>query len=382
MKKIFPAEIIQYSNEFYWTLRNIKSNIIYTLIIFIIIITFLLLPFIKINVSTQSLGVIRTINENNSLQSVVSARIDKVNIKENKYVKKGDTIVYLNADPIKEQVNRLNKQVEENLTFITDIKNILEKKTNIKTSKYISEYNNYKSKMLEQDININKYEYEYMISKNLYDRGVESKFDLNQNEKNYQAAKAQFNSTRANIISGWEAEVSRLEIENRDLISEIKKFLTEQSQYYIIAPINGFILKYSGVKNGNYLVSGQIIGEIASNDSLLVESYIYPADISYIQKNQNVKIQVEAFDYRQWGLLTGKVVEIGSDVITIENKPFFKVLCQIDKDYMTLGDGHVGFLKKGMRLTCRFELTEKSLAQLLFDKLDNRINPTIINETN
>jgi len=152
--------------------------------------------------------------------------------------------------------------------------------------------------------------------------------------------------------------------------------------YYIIAPISGFIIKYSGVKSGNFLMSGQSFGEITSNDNLLVESYISPVNIAYIQKNQEVKMQVDAFDYRQWGLLQGKVVEIGSDIITIKDTPFFKVLCQIDKDYMSLQNGHVGYLKKGMTLTCRFELAKRSLFQLLFDKVDNWINPKIINEIN
>jgi len=382
MKSLFPEDIIKYTNEFYWSSRNIKSNIIYITIISVIVIILLLLPFIYIDTSTQSLAIVRTTNENNSLQSVISARIDKILIEENAFVKKGDTIVYLNSDPIKEQIKELYRKIEDNSMFISDLKNIIAGNPNLKTSKYISEYSIYKTKLNEKKITIDKTEYEYTVSKNLHAKGVESEFDFNQNEKNYLSAKAEFNSTKLNIINTWQAEVSKLEIENKNIQSQISKLLTEESQYYIIAPISGFIVKYNGVKNGNFLISGQTIGEIASNESLLVESYVSPTNISYIRKDQEVKMQIDAFDYRQWGLLRGNVMEIGSDIITIENKPFFKVLCKIDQDYMTLKNGHIGHLKKGMTLTCRFELTKRSIFQLLFDKVDNWINPKIINETN
>lgn len=381
MKNIFPEDIIKYTNEFYWSSRNIKSNIIYISILTIVLSVLFLLPFIYIDTSTQSLAVVRTTNENNTLQSVISAKIDKILIKENTFVKTGDTIVYLNSDPIKEQINRLNRQIEENSMFISDLKNIIINNPDLKTNKYLSEYSNYIAKEHEQEINLNKAEYEYTISKNLHTKGVESKFDFNQNEKNYLSAKAQLNSTIMNMKNTWQAEISRLEIENKDIQSQLNKFLKEESQYYIIAPINGFIVKYNGVKEDNFLVSGQSIGEIASSENLLVESYVSPTNIAYIKINQEVQMQIDAFDYRQWGLLTGTVMEIGSDIVTIDNKPFFKVLCKINRDYMTLKNGHIGHLKKGMTLTCRFELTKRSIFQLLFDKVDNWINPKIINET-
>jgi len=382
MKNIFPEDIIKYTNEFYWSSRNVKSKIIYITIIVTILIVFILLPFIKINTSAQSLGIIRTTNENNLLQSVISAKIDRIEIKENAFVEEGDTIIYLNTDPIEEQINGLNNKLDENQSFINDLENMLANNMNIKTSKYISEYSSYLSKINEQKVNLDRYEYEYTISKNIYERGVESKFEFNQNEKNYQSAKAQLNSTKTNIINTWYAEKSRLETENEDIKSQINKLLKDKIQYYIIAPITGFIIKYNGLKSGNYLMSGQSIGEIASNGNLLVETYVSPSDISYISVDQKVNMQVDAFDYRQWGLLDGSVIEIGSDIISLDNKPYFKVLCKIDRDYMKLKNGYIGHLKKGMTLTCRFELTERSIAQLLFDKVDNWINPKIINETN
>lgn len=161
--------------------------------------------------------------------------------------------------------------------------------------------------------------------------------------------------------------------------SQITRLEKDKTQYFILAPISGNIVQYAGVREGNFITAGQTLAQIASDNNLLVECYISPTDIGYIREGQDVNIQIDAFDYRQWGLLHGKVIEIVSDIINIENQPFFKVKCSINKNYMELKNGYKGSLKKGMTLTGRFTLTERSLANLLFDKVDNWMNPKIIN---
>jgi len=52
-----------------------------------------------------------------------------------------------------------------------------------------------------------------------------------------------------------------------------------------------------------------------------------------------VRFQVDAFNYNQWGLATGKVLEISNDIIIINNMPVFKVKCALDKEYLILKNG-------------------------------------------
>jgi len=55
---------------------------------------------------------------------------------------------------------------------------------------------------------------------------------------------------------------------------------------------------------------------------LIVESTISPNDIGLIKKNQTVKFQIDAFNYNQWGLLEGKVIDIDRN-ITIQGEQAF-----------------------------------------------------------
>ena len=138
-------------------------------------------------------------------------------------------------------------------------------------------------------------------------------------------------------------------------------------------------VQFTGLQEGNFLSPGQTIAQISSADSLLLECFVAPSDIGYIRMGQDVKLQADAFNYQQWGLLNGEVIEVISDIVHVENQPFFRVRCKLERDYLELDNGYKGVLKKGMSGTTRFFLTKRSLGQLVFDKINDWMNPKIMN---
>ena len=111
-----------------------------------------------------------------------------------------------------------------------------------------------------------------------------------------------------------------------------------------------------------------------------------PKDIGYIKIGQEVRMQVDAFNYNEWGIISGKVVEIFNDITLINSQegtlPYCKVICSIDNPYLTLKDGYRGELKRGMTMNCRFMLTKRTIFQLLYDRVDDWINPNRNNTKN
>ena len=123
--------------------------------------------------------------------------------------------------------------------------------------------------------------------------------------------------------------------------------------------------------------ANQELGQISPDTSMLVIAYVQPNDIGFIKKDMDVRLQVDAFNYNQWGMATGKVTAVPQDIKIIDNKPVFEVRCSLDKDFLQLKSGYKGFLKKGMTLQARFIVTQRSLWQLLYDKVDDWINPNL-----
>jgi hypothetical protein len=122
-----------------------------------------------------------------------------------------------------------------------------------------------------------------------------------------------------------------------------------------------------------------VIAEISPDGGLIAETYVLPKDVGLLRPGTTANFQVDAFNYNQWGMISGKVVSISNDIFAKEGEqPYFKVRCKLDDNKLELKNGYVGYLKKGMGLQANFYVTRRTLFQLLYDKADDWLNPNKI----
>ena len=164
----------------------------------------------------------------------------------------------------------------------------------------------------------------------------------------------------------------------KNLQGSAQKIVIESNNYFLTAPESGTIENFSGLQTGSFLNASQAIANISPNDNLIVENTVEPKDVGLIKKNQNVKFQLDAFNYNQWGLLEGKVIEIDKNATIKDNQIFFKVKCKLNSKTLSLNSGYKTNVSKGMTLTTRYIITRRSLFDLLFDKVDDWLNPKLI----
>jgi len=65
----------------------------------------------------------------------------------------------------------------------------------------------------------------------------------------------------------------------------------------------------------------------------------------------------------------------------MDNQPVFKIRCKLHDTKLRLTNGVTGQVKKGMTVRARFLLAERSLYQLLFDNINDWLNPTQVNNS-
>ena len=123
--------------------------------------------------------------------------------------------------------------------------------------------------------------------------------------------------------------------------------------------------------------AGEVLCAISPDSSLLVECYVNPSDIGLLKKEMAAKFQIQAFNYNEWGLATGKIVSIANDFVVVNDQPIFSVKCGLDKSFLSLKNGYKGYFKKGMNVNARFTVARRSIFQLLYDKVDNWVNPKV-----
>jgi len=134
------------------------------------------------------------------------------------------------------------------------------------------------------------------------------------------------------------------------------------------------------LNEGDFVYPNQKFAEISPDSDLIAVTYISPADIAFLEKGQEVKFQVDAFNYNQWGVATGKVLEIADDLTMFSEKEAgFLVTCQLDSTELYLSSELKGGIRKGMTFNARFVVARRSLFQLLYDNVDDWLNPSVAN---
>jgi membrane fusion protein, peptide pheromone/bacteriocin exporter len=201
--------------------------------------------------------------------------------------------------------------------------------------------------------------------------------EFDEKEYAYNQLIAEYRSSIERQITFWQSDLSRYQIEFTELEALQKQLLEEKEQYVIKASATGTIQQLTGKYIGSSVQAGESLGIISPDSNLLVECYVSPQDIGFLRKDMKANFQINSFNYNQWGLASGKILNVANDFIIQNQKPVFKVQCLMDKTFLKLKTGYVGKIKKGMNLRARFIITRRSIYQLMYDKVDDWVNPKV-----
>ena len=355
-----------------------KSISIYLVILVTLVVVISSLPLIKIDISSQSRGIIRSTTDNVPLTSLVNGKIVYVNLKNNQLIYKGDTLVQLTQES-------LNTDKSTNESLAGDLENRISDLSQIVTGSNVAlttlelqqEWNSYNSKKNELESKIAQTKMVYDRNKQLFDKGIIAKAEFEKYSFDYTYSQQSLSSLIKSQKSVWQNQKRDLQNQLKNLKGTLNKINAESKNYVITAPISGTIENFSGIQVGSFLNASQPIATISATDKLIVESSVSPSDIGLIHKNQKVKFQIDAFNYNQWGLLEGKVIDIDHNITIQGEQAFFKVRSVLNKTELQLKSGYKTKVSKGMTLTTRYILTSRSLFDLLFDKMDDWLNPKI-----
>ena len=378
-KQIFPKEIIENTLEVHQFKHSNNSKIIYSIILLILISALISLPFINVTIYNTSQGLIRSDKERILLESSNSGKVIFHQLKNNLQVKKGDTLVMTNNMAITQKINTTSSLLSETESFIEDLKLLSSQKrsTNkLNSLKYIQEYNFYKQKLSELNTRFQKINEDFNRSQKLFDKGVIAEVEHNNSKLEYDLSLNAIYQYKNQQHSNWQAELIKQQNQLKKLQNNQVQLEEANNLSIIKSPVSGTLLNVKGIEKGSFIQKGIQLAEISPKSDLIVECYINPIDIGLIKKENKVNFQVSAFNYNQWGLANGKIEEIGNDVQMINNTPMFKVICSLDQNFLQLKNGFKGHLKKGMFVNARFELTERTLFDLLYDKIDDWLNPS------
>ncbi|MDN3549602.1 HlyD family secretion protein [Mucilaginibacter aquaedulcis] len=381
----YSTEAITNTSIVYRSQISKRTQLIYLITIVVTLATFALLPFIKTSISIKGSGFIQSSIEKTELTIPVSGRLVGLKLADNQKIKAGDTILVIDASVQKQQGDLAEKRKKQIGEFLGDIDQLLAgvnsrslRTSGLQTGQYNASWQQFAQELQNAGIARQQAANTFKRYDELYKNKVLTESEYEKYKFEYEQAKSAYLMILAKYKTQWQTEANSFRNELRQLSGQEAELNEQKRQYTLRAPISGSVQNIAGIQNGAYVFANQKIGEISPDSNLTAFCYIRPADIGLIKRGQEVRFQVDAFNYNQWGLVTGKVIDISDDIIVVnQNQPVFKVKCSLDKNYLTLKNGYKGYLKKGMNFTARFKVTSRSLYQLLYDKVDDWVNPNI-----
>jgi HlyD family secretion protein len=300
-------------------------------------------------------------------------------------VKQGDVLAIIRG----EQLNLEMKAMEERLAllqnFVSDLRMLINYQSQagsntppLKTNLYQAAWYEYQSQLVNQEMLVQKMHRDFQRSKGLFEGKSIAFAEYDEVQVQYHQVSAQLELLKKQRLNQWGQELTNHSTERDRILSQLKVSLEQMDQFKIIAGTSGTLMNVQNLKTGDFVYSNQKLAEISPDSELMAVTYLSPADIAFLEIGQEVKFQVDAYNYNQWGVATGKVVEIANDLSLISEKEAgFLVTCKLDSLELKLPGGQKGEIRKGMTFNARFVVARRSLFQLLYDKVDNWLNPSL-----
>ena len=385
MKPLFPPEIVNTSKEFHIKKHSTRSKVIYLILLASFLTFGLSLFIVSVDVNVQCRGIITTPTKQAEIRNAIYGRIIYLNLSENAFVNKGDTLAIIDTLEISKSIEITKQRLKLIISEIHDLERIIltkeygnlsEKK--FETYKYMQEYqrNNAEQDFLMAEIENCKLDYERQQL--LFKSKVISQVEYEQSKYRYQNAKLKYQQQSENQLSKWQDALVANQNQRLILNESLNNFEKEKAKCFAVSPINGYIQNLQSINVGSALFANQEICRISPSDSIIVEMLITPQDIGYVYKNQTVKYRVDAFNSTRWGMLTGNILDVSNDVsLNEDNAVGFRVIGSLDNTRLYYDDKTVN-VKKGMTLSANLILTRRTLAQLLFDDISEWLNPNIV----
>ena len=378
--QILPQGWIEDILENYLYQHKTKSHYIYIVVVLAVAAALVSLPFINVDISVAGMGVIRPQAERSVIVAPISEIVDEVFVTEGDHLVKGQPILRFRTSSADTRIGLqenvlldINQQYAD-LTYLARGGRPPVFQSSARQQEYLS----FLSKKEQIQTDINQYKAEWLRNKALFDKHLISEEEYNRYLYQYQDKENELKSLVQNQMSVWQTDRNNLNNQRNEATSNIKSNQVDKELFTVCSPVTGTIEQFNGIYRGLNLQAGTQLAFVSPDSTLYLEAYVAPKDIAFIQEGMPVKVQLESFNYNEWGQLEGIVTQISSDFITDENNGYlYKVKVKLTKDFLTLkSTGRIGRVKKGMTALAHFVVTKRSLFDILYHNIDHWVNPT------
>ena len=376
---IYPLSSLENNTISYFSR---KGSSVYISIVAMLIAILFCLPYIHCEIYIKTSGITRPMNERTEVKSFISGIIDSIFYTEGAKVRKGAVILRI-KDPSTISKKKLNQyEISQREIFIHDLVTLTSTNNisattieNLNSPLYKQQTARFVHQKDDQEASIKKATRELEINTSLARDKVISGKEFFDSQINFEKIQSGYKAFTQEQLSSWQQDLAKYRLEFSQFKQQGQQINADAGYYEIKAPVSGIIQGINTRYSGGLLQVNEVLCIISPEENLIGECYVQTKDIGLLKGGLPVRYQLEAFNYTYFGILTGKIINIDNDFSLVENKAVYKVRCSFDSTQLHLKNGFLGQLKKGLGFQASFLIARRSLWQLLFDKMDDWLNP-------
>ncbi|GMV06297.1 MAG: hypothetical protein AMXMBFR53_25730 [Gemmatimonadota bacterium] len=381
-RQLYPTEFIDSSIEQHLGRHSTRSQAIYITILLALCGTAASLPMIRVDVSVQAEGIVRPVIEKHEVKAPTSGYAETVAVREAQEVQEGQLLLSLRDAPLQERLAVGRAQLGQARSLVRDLELLTSTESPLALSRELLETAKYRQELVrflyefeEGRLNEERAAQALARSQTMYERQLLSRVDLEDREYELARIRATQGLLVEEYQNAWQAELTSLRRELDQAQIRQGQMVDEKALYSMEAPVTGTLERVTPISPGSYVRTGDVIAVISPESDLVAEVFVPPRSIGFLRLGTDVRMQIDAFNYRDWGFVTGEVSQIADDFVLIDQRPMFRVRVTMDDTRLQLNNGYTSTLKKGMTLRARFLVTKRSLYQLLRDDVNDWLNP-------
>ncbi|MER8390066.1 HlyD family efflux transporter periplasmic adaptor subunit [Mesorhizobium sp. M1112] len=357
--------------------------VIYKVIVLSVVAALVSLPLTTITVSVQSAGIIRPIVEKTPLVAPVSGRISRILADENDLVAQGQEILALDDEVVQEKLGALTGDIRAKSDLARDLETLISSGTQAKdpirllTESATADRAHFLNLLRENQYARSNAAAELERAKRLLSAAVAPAKAVEEKAFALQTIEVQGEILARRKSAEWNQQLLDVNLRLKELTAALHQLENERDLTRIRAPVSGALQQFSGLTPSSYVQAGQTVAWVSPDGELVAEIYVSPNDIGFVRPGQSVRLQVDAFNSNQWGFIDATVLDVAEDFTLHDGSPVFKVRCALSRRHLALKHGAIGHLKKGMTVRARFLLGDRTLLQLLYNEVDDWLNPLL-----
>lgn len=379
-------------------LNPLGRTMFWTLIA-LILFTLLWMFFGKADVVVSARGKVIPDGEIKIIQPLDTGVIKRILVKEDDFVKKGQTLIEIDSSTTQPQLESLKtnldyinlerkrlravtgngslgsvtsdtEQTQKGLyeSSLADLRNQLQAK-NMEIRSIDEEIRNYQTQLrinAQKERRMN--DVADIIAKNDLEkvRSENMEYRSKIHELRHQRSKVQqeANYIRSNFKTQNYNELADRDKKATEMTANIKEIEFRKHQQNIISPVDGYVNTLLVHTTGGVVTPAQkLVSVVPANSPLVVKATVMSKDIGFIREGMPVLVKIDTFDFQKYGMINGTVKKIAKDSVDDQKLgPVYDVyITPLNKTLMV--EGKETPISTGMSLTAEIKVNKRRIIE-------------------